>query len=47
MAASLFNGTELFERIVNTLSTDGPIGNLEKTVSEKKTFENDTILSRL
>ena len=30
MAAILFNGTEPFEQIVNTLSTEGPIWNLVK-----------------
>ena len=37
-AAILFNGTEPFEQIVNTLSTEGPMRNLVKiagVVSEK------------
>ena len=47
MAATLFNGAEPFEQIVNILSTEGPMWNLEKTVqvvSEKKTFKDFTIL---
>ena len=46
MAAILFNGTEPFEQIGNTLSTEGPMYNLVKiaqAVSEK-TFKNYTIL---
>ena len=46
MAAILFNGVEPFKQIVNTLSTEGPMGNLVKiaqAVSEKA-FENYTIL---
>ena len=38
MAATLFNGAEAFEQIVNTLWTKGPIWNLMKiaqAVSEK------------
>ena len=31
MGAILFNGTEPFEKIVNTLSTGGPMWNLVKT----------------
>ena len=47
MTAILFNGTEPFEQIVNTLSTDGPMWNLVKTaqaILEKKTFKNNTTL---
>ena len=47
MAVILFDGAEPFGQIVNTLSTDGPMRNLMKVaqvVSEKKTFENYTIL---
>ena len=47
MAAILFNGTEPFEQIGNTLWTEGPMWNLVKVaqaVSEKKTFKNYTIL---
>ena len=43
--ATLFNGAESFEQIVNTLST-GPMWNQEKiaqAVSEMKTFKNYTI----
>ena len=39
MAAILFNGTELFERIVNTLSTESPMLNLVKTA--KNDFRED------
>ena len=47
MAAILFNGTEPFEQIGNTLSTEGPMWNLVKiaqAVSEMKTFKIYTIL---
>ena len=47
MAASLFNGAESFEQIVNTLSTEDLMRNLVKiarAVSEKKTFKDFTIL---
>ena len=47
MVAILFNGTEPFEQIGNTLSTGGPMWNLMKiaqAVSVKKTFKNYTIL---
>ena len=50
MAAILLNGAELFEQIVNILSTEGPMWtkwNLVKTVqavSEKNTSENFAIL---
>ena len=47
MAAIWFKGTELFEQIINILSTEGPLWNLVKIVQaglEKKTFEDFTIL---
>ena len=47
MAAILFNGVEPFEQICNILSTVNPISSLVKiaqVVSEKKAFENCTIL---
>ena len=47
MAAILFISAEPFEQIGNTLFTEGPKQNLVKTahtVSEKKTFKNNTIL---
>ena len=46
MAATFFNGTEPFEQIVNTLSTEAPMGNLVKIgqVVSEKTFKNYTIL---
>ena len=47
MAAILFNGTEPFEQIGNTLSTEGIKGNMVKitqAVSENKTFKNYPIL---
>ena len=50
MAAILFSGTEPFEQIFNSLSTEGPMLNLVKiaqAVSEKKTFENYTILYKM
>ena len=31
MVASLFNGTDPFEQIVNILSTEGPMWNMVKT----------------
>ena len=46
MTPILFNGAEPFEQIVNTLSTQSPIGNLVKiaqAVSEKKTFKNKMV----
>ena len=45
--AILFNCAEPFEQIGNTLLTEDPMRNLVKiarTVSEKKTFKNYTIL---
>ena len=47
MVAILFNGTEPFEQIVNTLSTEDPMGNLVKIVQavlEKRTLKYYTIL---
>ena len=47
MAAILFNGTEPFEHIRNTCSTEGPMWNLMKiaqAVSGKKPLKNYTIL---
>ena len=47
IAAILFNGTDSFEQIGNTLLTEGPMWNLLKTAqafSEKKSFKNYTIL---
>ena len=46
MATILFNGTEPFEQIVDTLSIEGPMWNLVKiaqAVSENK-FKSYTIL---
>ena len=46
-AAILVNSAEPFKRIVNILSTEGPMWNLVKTVqavSEKKIFKDFTIL---
>ena len=43
MAAILFNGTEPFKHIVNTLSPESPMWNLVRIVQaiwEKKTFKN-------
>ena len=50
MATILFSGAEPFEKIVNTLSTDGLVWNLVKVaqlVSEKKLKTNLTILHNL
>ena len=47
MGATLFNGTEPFEQIGNTLLAEGPIRNLVKIaqgVLERKTLKNYTIL---
>ena len=47
MAATLFNFAEPFEQIGNTLSTEGPIRNLEKiaqAVSQKKAFKNHNFI---
>ena len=47
MAAILFDGAEPFERIGNTLWTEGPMWSLVKiaqTLSEKRTFKNYTII---
>ena len=47
MTTIFFNNAEPFEQIDNNLSTEGPMRNLVKnsqTVSEKKTFKDDTIL---
>ena len=46
IADILFNDVEPFEQIVHTLSTEGPMWNLVKTVQavSEKTFKNYTIL---
>ena len=46
MAAILFNGSEPFDKIDNSLSAVGPMWNLVKIVQEistKKTFKDITI----
>ena len=46
MAAILLNGADPFEQIGNTLSTEGPMWNLEKIAqaASKKQFKNYTTL---
>ena len=46
VAAILFNGTEPFDLIINTLSTKGPMWNLVKIVQEvsEKKFKDFMIL---
>ena len=47
MATILFNGAEPFKQIVNILSKEGPMWNMEKiaqAVSEKKIFKDNSFL---